>query len=380
MKSSCDIRLKNAKTDANGNRKKNEKGISVRKYYIDNLRNAIILLLFAVHTFMIWNDFGSRFYIWVSDNHLLSTLIVFVNPWFMPILFVIAGMSARYSLEKRSVKKFIEERMKKLFIPFVCGMVFLVPLQTLYARKYYYDYKGSLIAHFKYFYTHFTDLSGYDGAFTPGHLWFILFLFLISLLALWINKFLPYEKVEKYISKLNIWVIAGLFIPVWLMYYLGNFGGFSIGKCFALYLIGYYILSNDDIMVKLQKYRKPFFLIYVIAEAVLVAAYYRSSYYGDLLVNFVGWMGILALMMFAKNHLDKRTAFTAYFNKASFPVYILHQSILVVLAYYVLKAVNDLFLQIGIIMIGSFGLTLLCYELIKNIPYVRNMIGISSKP
>lgn len=31
-----------------------------------------------------------------------------------------------------------------------------------------------------------------------------------------------------------------LFIPIWLMYYLGNFGGFSMGKNLALYLVGYY--------------------------------------------------------------------------------------------------------------------------------------------
>ena len=36
----------------------------MRKHYIDNLRNITILLLFPVHTFMIWNDFGFGFYVW----------------------------------------------------------------------------------------------------------------------------------------------------------------------------------------------------------------------------------------------------------------------------------------------------------------------------
>lgn len=39
----------------------------IRKHYIDNLRNLAILLLFPVHTFMIWNNFGSRFYIWQGE-------------------------------------------------------------------------------------------------------------------------------------------------------------------------------------------------------------------------------------------------------------------------------------------------------------------------
>lgn len=77
--------------------------MQTRKNYIDNIRNITILMLFPFHTLMIWNDFGSKFYIWQGDNRVFSTLIVLINPYFMPILFVIAGMSARYALEKRSV-------------------------------------------------------------------------------------------------------------------------------------------------------------------------------------------------------------------------------------------------------------------------------------
>ena len=66
----------------------------MRKYYLDNLRSFTILLLFPVHTFMIWNDFGLKFYVWGGDNRIISTLIVLINPWFMPLLFVIAGVSA----------------------------------------------------------------------------------------------------------------------------------------------------------------------------------------------------------------------------------------------------------------------------------------------
>lgn len=96
----------------------------MRKHYIDNLRSMTILLLFPVHSFMVWNDFGTKFYIWQGENKLLSTLIVLVNPWFMPLLFVLAGMSARYALEKRSRRDFVRQRIRKLLIPFLCGLLF----------------------------------------------------------------------------------------------------------------------------------------------------------------------------------------------------------------------------------------------------------------
>lgn len=121
-----------------------------RSYYLDHLRVISILLLFPVHTFMIWNDYGQKFYIWGGENRILSSLMILINPWFMPILFVIAGICAKYSLEKRTIKEFVHERVQKLFIPFICGLVLIVPFQTLFARKFFYGYEGTVIENIIY--------------------------------------------------------------------------------------------------------------------------------------------------------------------------------------------------------------------------------------
>jgi peptidoglycan/LPS O-acetylase OafA/YrhL len=143
--------------------------------------------------------------------------------------------------------------------------------------------------------------------------------------------------------------------------------------------MGYYVLSNEEILCKLDNILKWIVLLFAASTSILIYAYSQWSYYGDFLVNFTGWMGILTFIVLAKKYLDQKTAFTTYFNSASFPIYILHQSILVALAYYVLPAVNGLIFQICIIVIGSFGATLLSYHLLKNIPFVRNMLGIYKK-
>lgn len=347
-----------------------------RKHYIDNLRNLTILLLFPVHTFMIWNNFGSRFYIWQGESKILSTLIVLINPWFMPILFVLAGMSARYALEKRAGKEFIKQRISKLLIPFISGMILLVPFQTLYARKFFDNYDGSILDNWMYFLTHLTDFSGYDGAFTPGHLWFILFLFLISMITLVLFHFEPYEKASGSVEKMPVFGIMLLFIPIWLMYYLGNFGGFSIGKNLALYLIGYYVLSNDFVTEKLEKNISWIACIWMFGTFVSVYLYYRYSYYGDLWVNFIGWISILVILVAGKKFFNKRTGFTEYFNRASYPIYILHQSILVALAYYTVQISDNFLAQVLCICLGSFLLTVLAYRLISWIPVIRKLVGI----
>lgn len=298
----------------------------MRKCYIDNIRNGVILLLFPVHTFMIWNDFGKGFYIWAGESRILSTLIVLVNPWFMPVLFVLAGISARYSLQKRSAREFTIERIRRLLVPFLGGLVLLVPFQTLYARKYLGHYEGGIGSNWVHFFTHLTDFTGYDGAFTPGHLWFILFLFLISMAALAFFRFLPCDRVAVRVEKLEkkMWQLV---------------------------------------------------LLYAVETVILGAAYYMYSYYGDLWVNFVGWSGILVLLVIGRKFWNQKTVFTEYFRKASYPIYILHQSILVSLAYYVVKALNSTIQEAAVICTGSFVLTLGAYHLFRKIPYLKNLIG-----
>lgn len=348
----------------------------MRKNYIDNLRNMTVLLLFPIHTFMIWNDFGSGFYIWNGGNRWISTWIVLVNPWFMPLLFVLAGMSARYALEKRSGREFMLQRVQKLLIPLLFGIIFLVPFQTWFARKFFTAYEGGILENLSYFFTHVTDLSGYDGAFTPGHLWFILFLFIISAVSLLIFRFVPYQKVQEKVETMPIWALAALFIPIWLMYYLGNFGGYSLGKDLTLFLIGYYILSNDGVADTLERNRKGLLVSGIVGITALGVLYYRYAYYGDIGVNAIGWISILAILAWGKKYFNQKTGFTEYFNKASYPIYILHQSILVAVAYYVLPRCDGIGRPLIWIGTGSFLLTVAAYQLLRGIPVIRRMVGI----
>lgn len=347
----------------------------MRRHYIDNLRNFTILLLFPVHTFMIWNDFGSRFYIWQGENKLLSTLIVLVNPWFMPLLFVLAGMSARYALQKRTTREFVWQRVHKLLLPFVFGLVFLVPFQTLFARRFFEGYDGGLLEHWKYFFTHCTDFSGYDGAFTPGQLWFILFLFLISMVSLLVFRPLPYQRVAPKAERLPAGAVLFLFLPVWLLYYLGNFGGFSLGKSLALFLLGYYVLSNDVVMDRMERNIRWLTALWVAGTVMSVVLYYRYSYYGDLWVNFIGWCSILVILVYGKRFWNRKTRVTGYFNHASYPLYLLHQSVLVALAYGTVRLCDSLPMQAFCICTGSFLLTVLAYHLLRGVPVLGTLIG-----
>jgi hypothetical protein len=66
-----------------------------RKYFIDNLRWITVLLLFPFHTFIIYNTFGEENYIKGIGNIYLTNINASFWPWFMPLLFVLAGISSR---------------------------------------------------------------------------------------------------------------------------------------------------------------------------------------------------------------------------------------------------------------------------------------------
>lgn len=339
----------------------------MRKPFVDNLRGMAVLLLFPVHTFMVWNDFGSGFYIWAGADRYLSTCIVLINPWLMPLLFVLAGISARYALQTRTVKAFVVQRTRRLLLPFIVGTAVLVPLQTWYARRYFDHYEGGIRAHWSWFFTHFTDLSGYDGAFTPGHLWFILFLFLISLAALPVLQAIPYEKCSEFAQKIPVPAILLLFIPVWLMYHLGNFNGFSIGKYFTLYLIGYYLLSNDTVTEKLEQHKNRLIWLWGIGTAVSAVLYGRFSYYGDVWVNLTGWISVLALLILGKTVWNRRSGFTVFAEKCSYQIYLLHLPILVAAAYHAAGRFHSVMAQVLAIWMGSLVLTVSACLLLKRI-------------
>lgn len=226
-----------------------------RKYYIDNLRWACILLLIPFHAAMAWNSWGEGNYVWYQSNRFLSSFILFVSPWYMPLMFVIAGISARMAMKRRSSKAFAGERMRKLFLPLAVGLLTIAPIMSYIGDCYNNGYTGSFFSHYFVYFTKITTLNGYDGGFTPAHLWFLLYLFLISMAGLGImvlqKRFLPNADFSK--TSMPAILLIILILPVSNL--LLAIGGKSVGYFLVLYLLGYYLLSEDSVIERLARYK-----------------------------------------------------------------------------------------------------------------------------
>lgn len=351
---------------------------SSRKNYIDNLRWACILLLIPFHAAMAWNCWGEGNYIWFNSNKGLSTFIILISPWYMPLLFILAGMSAKYSLSKRTVSGFIKERIKKLLIPFFIGMMTIVAGMTYYADQFYNNYSGSFFSHYSIFFTKFTDLTGYDGGWTPAHLWFILYLFIISIVSLGvilIQKRFINNLSCKNMKMYQIYILG--IIPMIATPIL-NIGGKSIGMYMTLYLIGYYVLAEDIIIEKIARCRVWNLIIMIVADIIDVYLFIWHENVNSI-VNSINsimmyitlWFGILTIIGFARKEFNFSNSITRYFSAHSFQIYIIHFIWIVVFQFYISKATENISILYIVPVVLSYFMTILTCEILekgKSIP------------
>jgi len=233
--------------------------IRVRLHYIDNLRWMCILMLFPFHTAVVFSAGWYGYYV-TSDytSNAAYLFVISVLPWIMPLLFCVAGLSTKFALQKRTPVVYLKERVTKLLVPFLAGLVLICPIMAYYALKFHAGFTGSYADAFLHFFSSITNIqdpTGFTGDFGFDHLWFIIFLFVISVAAL--GVILLGQKITRLhinADKIGLPVLVLLFIPIWLLNYVGMFqSGYSITSYFAMFLIGYYLIPMDSVQALLEK-------------------------------------------------------------------------------------------------------------------------------
>lgn len=352
----------------------------MRKTYIDNLRWACVLLLFFYHIFMIYNSFGENFYIKGESIKTTTTFIIVTWPWFMPLLFTVAGISTAYALQKRSAGGYVKERAERLLVPLIAGILFLIPAQTYFAERFHNGYAGGYFAQYIIFFTKQTDLTGYTGGFTPGHLWFILYLFVISLFSIPFIHIFKIDRFKQDVDKLPVFAILCMFILPLLGAPVLNIGGKSLVEYFVYFMLGYVLLSNENVQQKLEKCRLLLLLIGLIGAVTIIFWWRGILHVPDLIYDifsrFYGWSMILAFLGTSRKYLNIKNRFTDYMSRSSFSVFLFHQTWIVVTAYYVFQLTNNALIQMIIILQLSILLTFASHEICRRIKITRFLFAI----
>ena len=371
-----------------------------RLYYVDWLRLVAVFLLFFFHTARIFDPM-ENFY--VQNDHLSSVLyymfIASIGPWQMSLFFLLAGASTYYALRKRSGGEYSRERFKRLLIPFVFGVLVLIPPQSYLGLLNHSDYAKSFFAWFpNFFHLQTDDIDGYFlGGHTWGHLWFILHLFVYSLIALplllYFNRESGQRWAKRVVGTLTKPIVLLLLFPL-LLVLIGEFPEIVGGNplfYITFFICGFILMSDPRFIDTLDKRKLILLLLGVVPFAGILIVSATNSWPADMpgwandildgyVDGFVPWYVILAMLAYGSRLLNFTNRFLKYFAEGAYPLYILHQTVIVIIGFFVVQWGFGVGAKYAIIVALSFAGSVLVYDiLVKRTKITRFLFGMKPK-
>ena len=360
-----------------------------RRWDIDWLRViVVVLVLVPYHTYRVFDTFET----WYVKNGQLSTAL----DWFrsfsdavgMQLLFLLAGAATWFALRRRSGAQYAKERLLRLLVPFIFGVLVIVPPQSYFGLRNHSDYAEPFFQYYPRFFDFKPeDPGGYFlGGFTPAHLWFIIYLFIFALVALPLFLFLKRDSGRWLTRQLAAFftlpgTILLLAIPIHVMDRLLDIHPDPL-YFVTFFIYGYILMTEARFGEAIDRHKTvalvlgPGLLVFVMGLTgerpwpaglpawiePIVDVYYDTG--------FAAWFTILALLGYGKKFLNSppkhplSTQFLGYFGEGSYPFYILHQTVIVTIAFYVVQSAASVLVKYALIFVAAYAATILIYDLL----------------
>lgn len=377
-----------------------------RRWDIDWLRVLATLAVFLFHCARFFNDEGWH----VKNNQLDFGMSIFVNivsQWLMPLFFILSGASAYYALSVRRSGSYLRERITRLLVPLVFGILVLIPPQVYIESvsgqsEVVPPFGGSFLEFYPHYFDGFYAFGGYF-AWMGLHLWYLLMLFVFSLLTLPLFIFLKTETGHRLISSLATWltkpgIIFLLPAPFVLLEVIldpeglgrRDFGGWNLFIYLGWLIVGYLLVAETRFEPAIRRHH---FAAVVLAGLTITVGLilYQSGIpapYGSLnyallrtLRVFNSWFWLLAILGLGQRYFNFNNNFLVYTSEASLPFYILHQTVIVVVGFFLIEWPLGVLPKYLILAATSFAVIMTTYELlIKRFNPLRFLFGLKPRP
>lgn len=344
---------------------------STRRHDLDWLRMvAVLLLIIPFHSARVFDVLDPYYVKNAQTSEGLSWVVAFLNPWQLPLLFVLAGAAAWFALGHRTTGEYAVERYKRLLVPFVFGVLVIVPPQAYLALR----FRGHAVPPRSFLADYWTikgDLTGYTGNWTPGHLWFIGFLFVFSLAALPLFARLRPRSVKAR------WLLYAMPFVLLLANELPPRDGGSQNPwySFSLFVAGFILTADHRTERAVHRAWKPLLLAaaatmvtFLVIQRSGAAKGWADNSLPDAAFSVLEavntWVCVLALLGTGRALLNLDSPVLRYTSEASFPVYLVHQTVIVGIAYVVVGWDMAVWPKFSVVMFSSFAVSLLLYELV----------------
>ena len=358
----------------------------MRKHWIDNLRWVTVLLVLLYHVVYFYNNKGvfggiGGFGEYPACRQYQDVLMYVLYPWFMPLLFLLAGISARYALERHSAGEWFRARTRKLLVPGTLGLLVFHWMT---------GYFNTVVAAGQGVFDGLPGVAKYVimAVSGTGPLWFIQVLWLLSLVLLAVRALDSRDRFRAWCGKANIvWIIL-----LGVLFWLGEHtlvleprpetadGLWNLYKpLFYLipFLLGYFVFSHDAVQERVKEAWVPLMACAAVSGVVLVATTFGQdnttpAYLGSPLNCLYGWLMCLALMGWFQARFDGTGRFAGYMTRASYGLYLVHYFPVAALGYK-MKTYTKLppWAMYLLLALAVFTLSPLLYELLRRIPLVR---------
>lgn len=163
--------------------------MSSRTTYLDNLKIFLTILVIAHHACQAYTIGGDWIVKDLDSASWLSSFLCVNMTFFMGAFFFVSGYFVPKSLQNKSIKEYIIKRAKRLLIPIVFLILVVVPL-------YYYIAYCHAIKHYISFFDFYIEIYWKQEMVSYDHGWFLISLFIYSMLYILIRKFSDRIKVE----------------------------------------------------------------------------------------------------------------------------------------------------------------------------------------
>lgn len=383
-----------------------EMTLSNRRYDLDWLRVIAFAVLIFYHIGMYyvyewqWHIKSDVGLVWLQD------VMIFTNPWRMALLFFIAGVALAGLMEHRySGIQLIKLRSKRLFVPLLFGMFFIVVPQV------YIEFlaAGKIEPGFIQFWLSYVDPNttllpekhSEIGLLTWNHLWFLPYLWVYSILLVLMASPLQHLAQHKWLASESLFwfilLLMGVLVMIWLAlretfpttHDLLN-DWYNHGKYFLAFVAGFLVFWQKLWWQAAIKQRRVTLLVGICSYAFIIAdrhgvfPYLAQAFQTDLAVKLLYgsifaaniWCCIFAALGYAGRYLNKKSTLLHYCNRAVLTWYILHQTLIVVFAWWIKPMKVPMTLEFVAIttltVIGCY----LGFEVFKRVPILAWLVAI----
>jgi peptidoglycan/LPS O-acetylase OafA/YrhL len=386
---------------------------STRLHYLDWLQVLAVLGVFLFHAIHPFDDLAD-WHINNADKSALATFFVgFFNLWGMSFFFLMAGATSWFSLRRRTPSRYISERVTRLLIPFIAGSILLTPIQAYFELTHNgWWTEGSIIEFIlspealTYFYTEYNSITFAPETFggLGYHLWFVGFLFVFSLIALPVFLGLNSDSGKRFVAALArlaegrggllMFVIPLVLVRFTLQTDFSSMNDLPGFVCLLLFFVfGYILIDDERFMQAIRRDRLLHLILGILctlfffssAADVPVADWMGSPgtpmfYVSWAVFGINGWSWTMFMVYIGMRYLDYTNKWLQYGREASYPFFIVHQPVIIFIAFYVVQWEVALPIKLLVVVIGSFALSLGLYELlVRRINPVRALLGMKPK-